>query len=173
MKKLLPIVATSLILALSVGCSAGAAPLNKVGTSPDGNEVKIEAAAVKLVNAVENGGYELVKTDKLNEWVQAGEEMIIIDTMPADFYSKGHIPSALNAVMPKTGLSDATNEEKDAFAALLGDDLDKKIVIYCGFTACGRSDAGAAYANELGYTNVYRYPGGIIGWRNAELAEDK
>lgn len=164
------LIALTMILSLSVGCSAAT---SKVGTAKDGNEVKIEAAAVKLVNAVQKGGYELVKTDDLNNWIEAGEDMIIIDTMPADFYAKGHIPTALNAVMPKSSLADATDAEKAAFAELLGDDKDKKIVVYCGFTACGRSDAGAAYAVELGYTNVYRYPGGIIGWRDAELAEEK
>ncbi len=99
--------------------------------------------------------------------------MIVIDTMPADFYGKGHIPTAKNAVMPKTSLADATDDEKAAFEAQLGDDKDALIVVYCGFTACGRSDAGAAYAVELGYTNVYRQPGGIIAWRNAGYEEEK
>jgi len=173
LKKLLPLLATTLIVSLAVGCSAGAEPVRKVGTSPDGNEMKIESAAIKLVHAVQKSGYNLVDTEELNTWLEAGEDMFIIDTMPADFYGKGHIPTALNAVMPKTGLADATDDEKAAFAALLGEDLNKKIVIYCGFTACGRSDAGATYAKELGYTNVYRYPGGIIGWRDADFAEEK
>lgn len=169
-KRFISVIAATLILSLATGCSAAG---NSVGTAKDGNEVKIEAAAIKLVNAVEKGGYELVNTENLNGWLEAGEDMVIIDTMPADFFAKGHIPTAVNAVMPKTGLADATDQEKADFAALLGENKDKKIVIYCGFTACGRSDAGAAYAKELGYTNVYRYPGGIIGWRDAELAEEK
>ncbi len=52
------------MIALLAGCSSSEA-LNSVGTSVDGNEVKIEAAAMKLVNAVEKGGYKLVKTDEL------------------------------------------------------------------------------------------------------------
>lgn len=171
-KKLIAALALTLSLALTVGCSAKAAT-SSVGTAKDGNEIKIEKAAIKLVNAVQKGGYELVSTDELNKKVEAGDDMIVIDTMPADFYAKGHVPGAQNAVMPKTGLADATDAEKEAFAALLGDDKQKTIVIYCGFTACGRSDAGAAYAKELGYENVYRYPGGIIGWRDAGLAEEK
>ena len=170
-KKLVKILILTLALSLFAGCSAGAT--SQVGTAKDGNEVKIEAAAIKLVNAVEKGGYDLVNTESLNEWVQSGEDMVVIDTMPADFFAKGHIPTAVNAVMPKSGLADATDAEKEAFKALLGEDMDKKIVVYCGFTACGRSDAGAAYAKELGYTNVYRYPAGIIGWRDAKLAEEK
>ncbi|GKT26070.1 rhodanese-like domain-containing protein, partial [Aduncisulcus paluster] len=94
-KKILSFVALSLVLSLSAGCSAGTA--GSVGTAKDGNEVKIEAAAMKLVNAVEQNGYELVGTDELNSWIEAGEDMVVIDTMPADFFAKGHVPSAVNA----------------------------------------------------------------------------
>jgi len=171
-KKLIACLTLTLSLVLMTGCTAKAAT-SSVGTAKDGNEVKIEKAAIKLVNAVNKGGYNLVNTEDLNTMIESGDDMIIIDTMPGDFYAKGHVPNALNAVMPKTGLADATDAEKEAFAALLGEDKTKTIVIYCGFTACGRSDAGASYAVELGYENVYRYPGGIIGWRDAGLAEEK
>jgi thiosulfate/3-mercaptopyruvate sulfurtransferase len=45
---------------------------------------------------------------------------------------------------------------------------DKTIVIYCGFVKCTRSHNGAAWAVKLGYTNVYRYPGGIFAWKGAD-----
>ena len=163
---------TAMVVTLLAGCSSQEA-MNSVGTSTDGNEVKIEAAAIKLLNAVEKGGYEVVSTENLKTWIDEEKEMVLIDTMPADFYGKGHIPTAVNAVMPKTGLADATDEEKKAFEAALGTDKDQLIVVYCGFTACGRSDAGALYAKELGYTNVYRQPGGIIAWRNAGFEDEK
>jgi rhodanese-related sulfurtransferase len=175
MKKLSVLLITALTtVGLLAGCSASeSTTLNTVGTSVDGNELKIEAAAVKLVKAVEKGGYQLTNTEELKTWIDEGKNPIVIDTMPADFYGKGHIPTALNAVMPKTGLGDATDEEKEAFKTALGDDKDALIVIYCGFTACGRSDAGATYAIQEGYTNVYRQPGGIIAWRNAGYEEEK
>lgn len=47
---------------------------------------------------------------------------------------------------------------------------DKLIVVYCGFTACKRSHAAAAYLVEKGYTKVYRYPGGISAWGDADPA---
>ena len=51
-------------------------------------------------------------------------------------------------------------------SARLGSGQDKKIVIYCGFTKCGRSHNAALWARELGYTNVYRAPGGITAWKD-------
>ena len=106
MKRLLTL---SMVLVISAavltGCSGGngsSSALNSVGTSVDGNEVAIEQASMKLVDAVQNGGYELVGTEELNAWVTEGKEMIIIDTMPADSYAKGRIPGALNAELPET-----------------------------------------------------------------------
>lgn len=155
------------------GCAQQAAPAKTVGTAPDGNEAAIEKAAINLINNVNEGGYQLVGSEELKSWVDSKKDMIVIDTMPADFYAKGHIPGALNAELPKTGLKDATEDQKKAFEALLGPDKNKTIVVYCGFTACGRSHAGAVLAKELGYTNVVRYPGGIIGWQDSQYETEK
>ena len=49
------------------------------------------------------------------------------------------------------------------------EDKDKLVVVYCGFTACGRSHNAALWAKRNGYTNVKRYPGGIFAWKGAGL----
>jgi len=175
MKKNILIAIMSLLLILSVtGCSSStpSAPA-KVGTSPDGAEVAIEKAAMKLHKDVQAGGYQLVSTEELNKWVGEKKDMIIIDTMPADFYAKGHIPGALNAELPKTTLADATDEQKAAFIKLLGNDKEKPVVVYCGFVGCARSDVGAVIALEQGFKNVYRVPGGIIAWQEAKYEVQK
>lgn len=169
-----------LMLALSLaltGCApapaAPAAPAKTAGTAVDGNEVAIEKAAMKLLSDVKEGGYQLIGTEDLKAAVDAKEDMIIIDTMPADFFAKGHIPGALNAELPKEGVEKVTADQRAAFEALLGEDKTKKIVVYCGFVGCRRSDAGARIAVELGYENVYRHPGGIIAWQDAGYESEK
>lgn len=172
-KVILPIVLAATMIFTGCAQQAAAPAPAKVGTAPDGNEAAIEKAAVKLVQDVNEGGYQLVGGEELKGLIDAKKDMIIIDTMPADFYAKGHIPTALNAELPKTGLQDATEDQKKAFEALLGPDKSKQIVVYCGFTACRRSDAGAKLAKELGYTNVYRYVGGIVAWQASEYEVQK
>ena len=44
---------------------------------------------------------------------------------------------------------------------------DKKIVVYCGFVKCQRSHQGAMFLVKQGFKNVYRYPGGISAWVDA------
>lgn len=179
------IIALVAVLALSVSVLAGCAPKTEapaapatpaatgVGTAPDGSEVAIEKATMKFINDYQAGGYKLVSTEELNKWVGEKKDMIIIDTMPADFYSKNRIPGALNAELPKTGMADATEEQKAAFIKLLGEDKSKTVVVYCGFVGCARSDVGAVIAKEQGFTDVYRVPGGFIAWQEAGYEVEK
>lgn len=162
------------LAAMLVGCApTPAAPAKTAGTSVDGNEVAIEKAAIKLMSDVSEAGYGLIGTEDLKASIDAKEDVIIIDTMPADFYGKGHIPGALNAELPKEGIEKLTADQRTAFEALLGTDKTKKIVVYCGFTSCRRSDVGARIAKELGFENVYRQPGGIIAWQDAGFETEK
>jgi rhodanese-related sulfurtransferase len=48
---------------------------------------------------------------------------------------------------------------------------DKTIVVYCGFVKCKRSHEAAKYLVEQGYTNVYRYAGGISAWADKSLED--
>lgn len=163
MKKLIKSVGILSIAFLSLNLSACG---NSTGTAKDGNELKIEQAALKLHNAVEKGKYKLVGTEELKKWLDEKKDMVIVDTMPEDHYQKTKIPTAVNAELPMK-MDEVTPEQKEKFLKMLGDDKEKTIVVYCGFTACGRSDVGALIAKEAGYKNVYRQPGGIIAWQDA------
>jgi len=163
-----------LLIAALVGCSSIATSVaGKAGTATNGSEVAIEKATMKFIKDANDGGYQILSTEDLNKWVGEGKEMIIIDTMPADSFEKGRIPDALNAELPKTTLEDVTDEQKQAFISLLGENKDTPIVVYCGFVGCARSHVGAIIAMEQGFTNVYRVPGGIVAWQEAGYEVEK
>jgi rhodanese-related sulfurtransferase len=133
-------------------------------------ELEKEADAVKLVREVQRGGYDLITTAELQEAIERGEEVLIIDTMPYEAsYKKNHIPGAEQFLFPIPDMPEWNIEGKSVedFKALLGPDLERKIVIYCGFVKCTRSHNGAAWAKKLGYVNVYRHAGGIFAWKGA------
>jgi len=163
----------AMILALSMLAAGCASTTTKVGTAPDGSELAIEKATIKFMKDTQAGGYQIVSTADLNKWVTEKKDMIIIDTMPAENFAKGHIPGAVNAELPKTTLADATDEQKAAFIKLLGTDKSKTVVVYCGFVGCARSDLGASIAIQQGFTNVYRLPGGIVSWEEAKYSVEK
>ena len=49
---------------------------------------------------------------------------------------------------------------------MLGSDLDKKIVDLLWFHEVRALPQRPVWAKELGYTNVYRAPGGITAWKD-------
>ena len=152
-------------------CTAGTALA--FGDSKFKKEVTGEAAAVKLVREVQRGGYDVITTEELSKAIAAGEDMLIIDTMPYEAsYTKNHIPGAKQFLFPIEDMAEwdtaqTDGKSMDDYKALLGDDMSKKIVVYCGFVKCTRSHNGAVWAKKMGYTNVLRHPGGIFAWKGA------
>lgn len=130
------------------------------------SELAAEEAAMNLVRDVASGGYDLISTEDIKKKLDAGEDMVIIDTMPEDSYDKNHIPGALGAVLPGI-MEDVDPERRGAFVKALGEDKDKPVVIYCGRVSCYRSHVGALIAKEEGFTHVLRHPGGIDAWLEA------
>ena len=141
-------------------------------------EIDIEASAVKLVQEVQRGGYDVVTTQELKKWLDSGKEMVIVDAMPYKAYKKIHIPTARQFLFPipemKTWDASETDQKSTAdYEALLGSDKNKVVVVYCGFVKCTRSHNAAVWAKKLGYNHVYRYPGGIFAWQGADYKTDK
>ncbi|OQX16103.1 MAG: sulfurtransferase [Desulfobulbaceae bacterium A2] len=142
-------------------------------------EVETETAAVKLLRDTERGGYKIVNTAELKQWIDSGKPMVIVDTMPfADSYRKEHVPGAKQFLFPIPDMPEWNNAETDGksqadFEAVLGPDKDKIVVMYCGFVKCTRSHNGAVWASKLGYKNVYRYPGGVFAWKGAKYPVEK
>jgi len=137
-------------------------------------EIETEKTAVNFAKEVERGGYKIVSTEELKAWIDQKKEMLIVDTMPyEDSYKKQHVPGAVQFEFPIPEVAKLDDKTKAAFEKLLGPNKDRLIVIYCGFTKCGRSHNGAMWAVKLGYKNVYRYPGGIKAWMEADYPVEK
>lgn len=142
-------------------------------------EVEKEKEAVKLVREVQMGGYDVITTPDLKDWIDEKKEVVIIDTMPFEAsYKKAHLPGAKQFLFPIPDMKEWNTTETDGktkedYLTLLGPNLDRPIVVYCGFVKCTRSHNGALWAKKLGYKNVYRYPGGIFAWKGAKYPIEK
>ncbi len=150
----------AILLTLS-GCAT------TVGTSPKGLEVPIEKAAIRFSVDIKDGGYNIVATDELKKWLDDGKKMTIISTLPAaEDRAFGILPTALNAYMPKSE-KELTPEDREKLLEVAGNDKETTVVVYCGFVACRRSHIGAKMLIDKGYKSVFRYPAGIIGWKES------
>ncbi len=158
-------------------CLAGLLVLGLAATASAKNkfeeELEKEKEAVALANQVKQGGYGLVTTEELKQWIDSGKDMVVVDTMPYEAsYKENHVPTAVQFLFPIPDMNEWDANETDGktkedYIKLLGDDKDRPIVVYCGFVKCTRSHNGATWAVKLGYKNVYRYSGGIFAWKGA------
>lgn len=150
------------LLALALtGCAA------KIGTSPQGLELPIEKAALKLGSDVQAGGYKVVTTDELKKWLDEKKPVLIVSSLPVeDDKAFGILPGAVSAPMPKTE-KDLTSVNTESLLKVAGSDKEQVVVVYCGFVACRRSHIAAKLLVDNGFKNVYRYPAGIAGWGEA------
>ena len=146
------------------------------GTNKFEQEVTIEASSVKFAREAVSGQYPILSTSEVKKLRDDGTDCVLLDAMPAaSSFDLARIPGAVNFEFPKEPMDAWTDESmpgrtKEAYQKLLGDDLDRLIVVYCGFVKCARSHNAAIFARDLGYTNVKRYAGGIYAWRGNGLA---
>jgi len=124
------------------------------GSSKFKDEVEKETEAVKLVREVLRGGYDVMTTEELSAVLKAGEDVLIIDTMPYEAsFKKGHVPNAKQFLFPIPDMLEWDSKETDGksqedYLQLLGPDKAKKIIVYCGFVKCTRSHNGALWAKK-------------------------
>ena len=147
--------------------------MDSIGLCSGINEVETEKIAVNLVREVQKGGYGIVRTDELKQAMDQEREMLIVFTGPVADFKKSHYPGAVQFEFPIPELKEMSEKTKSAFIKLLGQDKNRALVFYCGFTKCTRSHNGAIWALKLGYKNIYRCPGGIKGWLQAGFPVEK
>ncbi len=137
-------------------------------------ELENEKIAVKFEREVERGGYKVITTQELKNWIDQKKDILIVDTMPPDSFKKQHIPGAVNfEIQRQPELTQMSDKMRADFERLLGPNKDRTIVFYCGFTDCERSHNAGMWAIKLGYKNAYRQPGGIKGWLEAGYPVEK
>jgi thiosulfate/3-mercaptopyruvate sulfurtransferase len=159
-----------LILAAVITTAFASSALAAWGTK----ELDTEQIAVTFAREVARGGYGIVTAKELKSWIDQKKDILIVDTMPYEAsYKKEHVKGALQMEFPIPEMTSLDDKTKAALLKLLGPNKDRLVVFYCGFVKCTRSHNGAMWAEKLGYKNVYRFPGGIKAWGEAEFPVGK
>ena len=134
-------------------------------------ENEIEQIVIKIHSEATQGGSELLSVGDLKQMLEGKESFVLIDAHPKAQFDAAFIGGANNfefqGKFTHKWSEDALGGAQDAYKSLLGDDLNKKIVVYCGGNQCGRSNTAAMWTKELGYHHVYRVTSGIKGWQDA------
>lgn len=155
-----------------IRCIALALLAASCGTNQFEAEAALERKAVPLAREAVTGGYALVTADELAQWLAAQKPLLLVDAMPAADFAREHIGGAVNFEFPREALASwdparTGGKSEQDFAALLGEERERTVVVYCGFVACTRSHNAALAAAQLGFRNVVRFPGGIHAWKGS------
>ena len=100
-----------------------------------------------------------LKKEKLREMIDKGEDFVLVNVLSEESFWKKHIPGSINIPVHEDGFKE---KAKDLLPG-----KDEKIVVYCASFDCSASPKAAKKLEELGYTNVYDYEGGIKEWESA------
>jgi rhodanese-related sulfurtransferase len=103
--------------------------------------------------------YEIDPWD-LNEALERGEKILLVDTRSPEAYGRSHIPGAVN--IPHRTMSAATTSQLDRGAL---------VVTYCDGIRCNGSTKGALKMVELGF-RVKELIGGLDCWQYDGYAVD-
>lgn len=105
--------------------------------------------------AVVKNGVKEITYDQFMAIRKAGEKYALLDVLPADSYSKGHIDGAVSFPL------DTINKMTTGKGLFKGD----HIIVYCGSFQCTASTQAAKKLSGLGY-NVLDYKGGLKEWQS-------
>lgn len=115
-------------------------------------------------DATEKHPYKTISADELAEMQKNGTKLVIIDSRGGKYFDGEVIKGAVHLAVTDT---DVDNLAKTVPAK------DSNIVFYCQNTACPASELSAYKAAAAGYTNLYKYPGGIEEWKQKGLPTAK
>ncbi|MBH5336775.1 rhodanese-like domain-containing protein [Streptomyces pactum] len=102
----------------------------------------------------------LITRDELKSAIEAGT-VTVVDTMPADYYEREHLPGAVN--IPGFPYEEAARLTDELAPARLPD-RSAATVVYCANVPCRNSELVGARLVELGYRDVRKYREGIEDW---------
>lgn len=97
-----------------------------------------------------------ITADELADRLEREEPLRLVDVLKAEHYERVHLPDAEN--IPVADL-------RERAPSALG--RDETIVVYCSDSKCQASPKAAAMLDELGYTDVHDFEGGIAEWRRS------
>jgi rhodanese-related sulfurtransferase len=99
---------------------------------------------------------KLVSCEEMKECVDTNCAVIIDARSESDF-AAGHIRGAVN--IPAENVREKISQKLQ--------DKDQRVITYCGSTDCPRSKKAADALEDLGYTNVGAFEGGVKEWQEA------
>ncbi|MGH1375378.1 MAG: rhodanese-like domain-containing protein [Alphaproteobacteria bacterium] len=113
-----------------------------------------------IVLAADTKIYTDISAEELVELQHNMPTLVILDVRGEEQIADGMIKGAINLPVYHFKADTLKNTVPT---------LESPIVLYCNDIYCSASALAASKAYKLGYTNLYKYPGGIADWKEKNL----
>ncbi len=94
-----------------------------------------------------------INREELKKKIERGDKFKLVNALEPEKFRAMHIPHSVNVF------------QKEDVAKNL--QPDEEVVVYCTDDSCNKSVAMYYMLESLGYTKVFRFPGGIRAWQEA------
>jgi rhodanese-related sulfurtransferase len=95
---------------------------------------------------------------ELQERMESGDDIVLVDALSPAHYESTHLPSAVNLPYEFVDEAEKVLPDKDA-----------EIIVYCMSLECVASGEEFRELEEIGYTNVTHFAEGKQAWMKASL----
>lgn len=106
-----------------------------------------------------------ISHNQLNELLESGAPLHLIDVMPAEYYQAAHLPGAINCCAYEIDFTDQV--------AAAAPDKGGRIVVYGSSRHSLASATAAEKLGKAGYTQVRNFRGGLDEWQAAGLPVER
>ena len=106
-----------------------------------------------------------IQADDLEELIEDGDDLVLVDVREPYEYEKAHIPGAV--LIPRGMLEGAADPNNKHRIEALYTARDKKVVVYCETGA--RSAMAVDTLQQMGFTDALNLAGGLKMWEAEDL----
>jgi rhodanese-related sulfurtransferase len=100
----------------------------------------------------------VITRDELGKKRSEGEPFVLVDVLSHDHFERVHLPGAVNVPLDRI---------RELAPLLFG--IDDEIIVYCANLHCTASPTAAKLLEQIGFTNILDFAGGIQEWLDAGL----
>lgn len=108
---------------------------------------------------------ESISSEEIREMMDRDEDFVVVSAVPADEFERGHIPGAVNIPVERSDF-------ESRFQRIIPD-RERFVVVYCSSDECEDASKAVERVEEMGYSNVHQFFGGLEKWKNSGFAVEK
>ena len=101
-----------------------------------------------------------IDAQRLEAMQASGEDFVLLNVLPEASFQEQHIPGSDHAEVQSENFVEQVEQ--------LAGGKDRRIVVYCSSPRCVASRTAARKLEQAGFTDVWRFPGGLEEWSSAD-----